>query len=151
LVMLSNHVILCHLLPLLLSVFPSSSVFQWVGSSHQVAEVLEIQLQCQSFQWIFRTDFQWWRIYLPRGRCRFNPWVGKITWKRKWQLTAVFLPGKSPGQRSLTGYRELQRVGHDLASQQQQQQLHTSLRDFWWQIVNHGQHPSAHTLFLLGP
>jgi hypothetical protein len=28
LVMLSNHVILCHLLPLLLSVFPSSSVFQ---------------------------------------------------------------------------------------------------------------------------
>ena len=77
--------------------------------------------------------------------------VGKITWKRKWQLTAVFLPGKSPGQRSLTGYRELQRVGHDLASQQQQQQLYTSLRDFWWQIVNHGQHPSAHTLFLLGP
>ena len=31
--------------------------FQWVSSSHQVAKVLEIQLQHQSFQWIFRTDF----------------------------------------------------------------------------------------------
>ena len=31
-------------------------LFQWVSSSHQVARVLEIQLQHQSFQWIFRTD-----------------------------------------------------------------------------------------------
>ena len=31
--------------------------FQWVSSSHQVAKVLELQLQHQSFQWIFRTDF----------------------------------------------------------------------------------------------
>ena len=33
------------------------SLFQWVSSSHQVAKVLEVQLQHQSFQWIFRTDF----------------------------------------------------------------------------------------------
>ena len=32
-------------------------VFQWVSSSHQVAKVLEFQLQHQSFQWIFKTDF----------------------------------------------------------------------------------------------
>ena len=32
-------------------------LFQWVGSSHQVAKRLEIQFQHQSFQWIFRTDF----------------------------------------------------------------------------------------------
>ena len=31
-------------------------LFQWVGSSHQVAKVLEFKLQHQSFQWIFRTD-----------------------------------------------------------------------------------------------
>ena len=30
---------------------------QWVGSLHQVAKVLELQLQQQTFQWIFRTDF----------------------------------------------------------------------------------------------
>ena len=32
-------------------------LFQWVGSSHQVAKVLELQLQHQPFQWIFKVDF----------------------------------------------------------------------------------------------
>ena len=32
-------------------------LFQWVSSLHQVAKVLEFQLEHQSFQWIFRTDF----------------------------------------------------------------------------------------------
>ena len=32
-------------------------LFEWVGSLHQVAKVLEFQLQHQSFQWIFSTDF----------------------------------------------------------------------------------------------
>ena len=34
---------------------------------------------------------------------RFNPWVRKIPWRRKWQPTLVFLPGKSHGQRSPVG------------------------------------------------
>ena len=34
----------------------------------------------------------------------FNPWVGKIPWRRKWQPTPVFLPGDSHGQRSLVDY-----------------------------------------------
>ena len=34
----------------------------------------------------------------------FNPWVGKIPWRRKWQPTPVFLPGEFHGQRSLVGY-----------------------------------------------
>ena len=34
----------------------------------------------------------------------FNPWDGKIPWKRKWQPTPVPLPGKSHGRRSLVGY-----------------------------------------------
>ena len=33
------------------------SLFKWVSSSHQVAKVLEFQLQHQSFQWIFRTGW----------------------------------------------------------------------------------------------
>ena len=37
-------------------------------------------------------------------RCRFDPWVGKNPWRRKWQPTPVFLPGESHGQRSLAGY-----------------------------------------------
>ena len=60
--------------------------------------------------------------YLPQGfpcgaggkestwQCRrhrrhgFNPWVGKIPWRRRRQPTPVFLPGKFRGQRSLVGY-----------------------------------------------
>ena len=33
----------------------------------------------------------------------FNPWLGKVPWRRKWQTTSVLLPGKSQGQRSLEG------------------------------------------------
>ena len=33
-----------------------------------------------------------------------NPWVGKTPWRREWQPTPVFLPGKSHGQRSLVDY-----------------------------------------------
>ena len=35
---------------------------------------------------------------------RFDPWVRKTPWRKKWQPTPVFLPGKSHGQRSLVGY-----------------------------------------------
>ena len=41
---------------------------------------------------------------LQCGRPRFSPWVGKISWRRKWQPTPVFLLGKSHGWRSLVAY-----------------------------------------------
>ena len=47
---------------------------------------------------------------------RFDPWVRKIPWRRKWEPTPVFLPGKSHGQRSLVvcngpwGSKELDRT-----------------------------------------
>ena len=47
----------------------------------------ESTCQCRKYQW-----------------CRFNPWVGKIPWSRKWQSALVFLSGKFYGQRSLAGY-----------------------------------------------
>ena len=37
-------------------------------------------------------------------KCRFDPCVWKMPWRRKGQPTPVFLPGKSHGQRSLAGY-----------------------------------------------
>ena len=36
---------------------------------------------------------------------QFNPWIRKIPWRRDWQPTPVFLPGKFYGQRSLVSYR----------------------------------------------
>ena len=60
----------------------------------------------------------WWLH--PQGvhlQCSFDPWVGKIPWRREWQPTPVFLPGKFHGLWSLVrcsawGHK---RVGHDLA------------------------------------
>ena len=51
-------------------------------------------------------------------RCRFDPWVRKIPWRKAKQPTPVFLPGASHGQRSLAGYSpwESQRIGHDWAT-----------------------------------
>ena len=43
--------------PPALNLFQPQGLFQWVSSSHQVAKVLELQLQPQSFQWIVRIDF----------------------------------------------------------------------------------------------
>ena len=52
----------------------------------------------------------------------FDPLVVKIPWRRKWQPTPVFLPGKSHGQRSLVGYSPWgqKRVRQDLMTKQQQ-------------------------------
>ena len=44
--------------PPALNLSQHQGLFLWVSSSHQVAKVLELQLQHQSFQWIFRTDFK---------------------------------------------------------------------------------------------
>ena len=38
------------------------------------------------------------------NRHGLDPWVGKTPWKRAWQLTPVFLPRESHGQRSLANY-----------------------------------------------
>ena len=59
------------------------------------------------------------RICLQCRRHGFNhPWAQKIPWRRKWQPTPVFLPGKSPGQRKLAGGspRGHKRVKQDLAN-----------------------------------
>ena len=45
-----------------------------------------------------------WRICLQCGRPWFNPWVGKIPWRRKRLPIPIFLPGEFHGQRSLVGY-----------------------------------------------
>ena len=123
--------------PPALNLSQHQGLFKWVSSSHQVAKVLEFQIQHQSFQWTPRTDLlldglvgspcsprnsqessptpqfksinssawlRWLSVCLQCRRPRFNPWVGKILWRRKWQPTPVLLPGKSHGQRSMVGY-----------------------------------------------
>ena len=72
-----------------------------------------------------KTGLLWWlcgkESTCQCKRHRFDPWVGKIPWRRKWQPTPLFLSGKSHEQRSLVGYCPWghKRVGHDWASKQQ--------------------------------
>ena len=50
---------------------------------------------------------QWWRTVCQCRRhkgCKFDPWIGKIPWSRKWQPTPIFLRGKFHGERILAGY-----------------------------------------------
>ena len=66
LVMLCNHRILCcPLSSFAFSLSQHQGVFQWVDSLHQVAEVLELQLQHQCFRWVFRVDFLNWLVWSP--------------------------------------------------------------------------------------
>ena len=65
---------------------------------------------------------------LKRGE--FNPWVGKISWRRAWQPTPVFLPGEfprteEPGSPQSTG---MQRVGHDCVTNTS----HFTSSSLWW-------------------
>ena len=82
----------------------------WVNIIHTSIRIIEVPEEEKVYQKIRRNGF-------PTGtfgkesacqcrRCkrdRFNPWVGEIPWRRKWQLTPVFLLGKSHGQMSLVG------------------------------------------------
>ena len=55
-VMPSNHLILSSLSPPTFNISQHQGLFQWVSSCHQVAKLLEFQLQLQSYQWTPRTD-----------------------------------------------------------------------------------------------
>ena len=66
---------------------------------------------------------------LQWGRPGFDPWVMKISWRRKWQPTPVSLPGESHGRRSLMGYSPLGRKESDTTKQLH---FHFSLFKLWW-------------------
>ena len=93
-------------------------LFQWVSSLHQVAKVLEFQLQHQSFQWIFRTDLfriDWLDLLAVQGTLKsllqhhsskasilqvsalFIVKLSHPYGRRQWHPTPVLLSGKSHG------------------------------------------------------
>ena len=65
----------------------------------------------------------------------FNPWVGKIPWRRQWQPTPVFLPGESHGQRSLVGCSpwayKVSDSSEQLSTQQRKSVQHRSCFKDW--------------------
>ena len=79
-------------------------------------------------------------LHRRHKRCRFDPWVRKIPWKREWPPTLVFLAGESHRQRSLPGNGGLaglqsiglQRVGHNWSDSAR---THRSLYVLWKQFA----------------
>ena len=68
--------------------------------------ILKSSLGIQRKPWLRKLPWwlKGWGIRLQCGKPRFDPWVGKIPWRRDWQPTPVFLPGEFHRQRSLAGY-----------------------------------------------
>ena len=59
--------------PSALNLSQRQGLFQWVGCSHQATKMLELQLQHQSFQWVFRVDFlkiDWFELLAVQGNFR---------------------------------------------------------------------------------
>ena len=66
--------------------------------------------------------------------------VRKIPWRRKWQPTPVFLPGKSHGQRSLVGYCPWGHKGSDMTEQLNSNNNKNDLLNFFLKIETSLQH-----------
>ena len=83
---------------------------------------------------------------MPRTQYRrpgFNPWVRKIPWRRKWQPTPVFLPGKNPQIEEPDRLQSMgpQRVGHDLVTKQHlKQYLKIS---YMYMMLTQGSNPNV--------
>ena len=73
-------------------------------------------------------------------RCGFDPWIGKIPWRRAWQPTAVFLPEEFHGQRSLVAYspwgrKESDRTERLIHTREEVVNLVSALQQVMWQEV----------------
>ena len=105
---------------------------RWAAMALNLSVVIWIKVTC------LRVSFVDQQCSLPGGaavknppanaqrhkRHRFDPWVRKIPYRRKWQPVPVFSPGKFHGQRSLAG---LQRIGHDWARREQDSKVVISM------------------------
>ena len=88
-----------------------------------------IQPELSCFQ--EQQGYRWWlkqeRIRLQCGRPEFDPQFGKTPWRREWQPTPVFLPGKSPRTEEPGGLQSmgLQKLGHEWLNTESQMKCGT--------------------------
>ena len=73
---------------------------------------------------------------------RLNPWVRKIPWRRKWQPTPVFLPGKFLGQRSLVGYSPWDCRESDTTERLNHNNKESGSLLAWWPLLLLTRNPS---------
>ena len=113
--------------PPALNLFQYQGLFKWVSSSHQVAKVLEFQLQNQSSQWtsilwlpdvnswLIKTTWCWERLKAEEGDRRWRGWMASpMQWLWTWANSRRYW-GK--GKPCMLRSMELQRVGHNWATE----------------------------------
>ena len=85
---------------------PRDGGAQWAAVDGVAQSRTQLKRLSSSSSSVSFIGFLWWcsGICLQCRRHRFDPWVRKIPWRRKWQPTQVVLLGKSHGQRNLAGY-----------------------------------------------
>ena len=80
----------------------------WLGTGKDAQTLKDVSMLPNGLPWWLRPS----RIHLQCSRPGFDPWVGKIPWRREWQPTPVFLPRKILGTGKPGGLQSvgLQRV-----------------------------------------
>ena len=118
--------------------------FLFYTGVYSISSVVTVSSALQSDPAIHICGFPKWHSDTESAwqcrRHRFDPWVRKISCRRKWQSPPVFLPGKSHGQRSPTGYIQsmrLQRVRHDWVTER----TYTNMYPFSPELLSH---PGCH-------
>ena len=116
---------------------PGHTTWMWALGPDTSKPTLNLSLVSINL-FLSKNGLPWWlsgkEVVYQRNRHGFDAWVRKVPWKRKWQPTPVFLPGKFHEQRSLAGYSPWghKRVRHDLATKQQQQSFNIILIYLTW-------------------
>ena len=87
-------------------------------------------------------------FFQERRRPRFDPWVGKIPWRREWQPTPVFLPGEFHGERSLAGCSSDSTEQHCLPGKSRGQRNLVGYSP-WGRRVGHDWAVLAHILLVI--
>ena len=149
LMMPSNHLIFCCSLLLLPSIFPSIKVFSNESTLHQVAKLLDLQLQLVGYLGLFFWTYG--QIGLMSKLLEQNLCLGRgLTQRRQWHSTPVLLPGKSHRRRSLVGCSPWGREGSDMIewlhfhfyALEKEMATHSSV--LAWRIPGMGLHRVGH-------
>ena len=124
---------------------PGGTAWQSIGTQKQSTQRAITQdgpflLHCIWYAFILHCILCWLSRWLSGKESNhqagdmgsIHPWVGKIPWRRKWQPTPLFMPGKLYGQRSLVSYSPW----HSLATEHHHHTMYYTGATLYWKWVN---------------
>ena len=150
-----------HLFHIVWKYIPISELhWNWCGgegtmymSPSFINQILKFKMQLRNHKSGASWVAQWLRVCCKCKRHKFNPWVRKTPWRRRWQTTPVFLLGEFHGQSSLAGYSPWDhKVRHDWTTEHACTQMWKwhFRKGIWIQITGHlAERDKSHNDLLL--